>query len=287
MWCLTKSQEAAFRKALIDKKIDPFKLVDMTSEQRRALFEQYVDSENAIQINSLYESKLLLKNQVTGFQTWAKRALGMKPQVKRDLLTRIERLDKVLDPKDLQSFKEDLVRTRLGINITFGEAKVINQLSEERIKTRDIWQAKVNENPSWNDDSFATRKEWINDNDRVKHGITQRILEKYVDNLKVEGRKIPFKEAPVRATLDAIGQIPGIFKSLMASLDNSFFGKQGIKNLYGSVDQKKIWTRAFLKSFRDINMELKAQKIDGLDAIDLVRADIYSRPNALNGNIGE
>ena len=71
-WCLTRDQEAKFRQALINKKIDPFKIADMTSEQRRSLFEQYVDSENAIKINSLYESKLLLKNQVAGFRAWAR-----------------------------------------------------------------------------------------------------------------------------------------------------------------------------------------------------------------------
>jgi hypothetical protein len=282
---LTVDQEARFRKALLDKKIDPFKLADMTSEQRRSLFEQYVDPENATQINSLYESKLLLKNQVTGFKTWAKRALGMKPQVKQDLLTKIERLDEigVLDPKDLQAFKEDLIRTRLGLNITFEEAKTINKLSEERVKARDAWQAKVNENIAWNDDAHATRKEWINDNDRIKHGVTQAILEKYVNDLKLEARKISFRESPIRATLDAIGTVPSIFKSLMASLDDSFFGRQGIKNLFGSVEQKKIWTRNFVKSFRDIGLELQAKKIEGLSAIDLVKVDIYSRPNALNG----
>jgi len=284
-WCLTVDQEARFKKALLDKKIDPFKLADMTSEERRALFEKYVDPENAIQINSLYESKLLLKNQVTGFKTWAKRALGMKPQAKRDLLSKIERLDEigVLEPKDLKAFKEDLARTRLGLNITFEEAKTINKLSEERVKARDAWQAKVNKNVSWNDDPHATRKEWINDNDRIKYGITQIGLENYVNDLKLEARKISFRESPVRATLDAIGTVPSIFKSLMASLDDSFFGRQGIKNLYGSRGQKKIWTRNFIKSFRDIGLELLAKKIEGLKPIDLIRADIYSRPNALNG----
>lgn len=282
-WCLTRDQEARFRQALLNKEIDPFKLAEMTSEQRRTLFEKYVDPENAIQINSLYESKLLLKNQVAGFKTWAKRTLGLSPQAKRDLLTKIERLDKVLDPQDLQSFKEDLIRTRLGINITFEEAKNINKLSEERVKARDIWQAKINKNISWNDNPQATREEWINDNDRIKYGITQVALENYVNDLKLEARKIPFRESPVRATLDAIGKVPGIFKSLMASLDNSFFGRQGIKNLYGSIEQKKIWTRNFSKSFKDISLELRAKKIRGLSAFDLVRADVYSRPNNLNG----
>ena len=282
-WCLTRDQEAKFRQALIDKKIDPFKIADMTSEQRRALFEQYVDSENAVKINSLYESKLLLKNQVAGFRTWAKRVVGVTPQIKRDLLTRIERLDKALDPKELKEFKEDLVRTRLGLGITFEEAKTINQMSEERMKARDAWQNKLNKNLSWSDSPWESKKEWMNDKDRIKYGVAQVVMENYVNDLKLKAGQVSFKESKTRFVLDKIAQVPSIFKSLMASLDNSFFGRQGIKNLYGSVEQKKIWTRAFLKSFRDINMELRAAKIDGLSAIDLVRADIYSRPNSVNG----
>ena len=290
-WCLTKDQEAKFRKALLDKKIDPFKLADMTSEERRGLFEKYVDPENAIRINSLYESKLLLKNQVTGFKTWAKRALGMKPEQKRDLLSKIERLDEIgaLDPKELQSFKEDLIRTRLGLNVTFEEAKTINKLSEERVEARDKWQAKLNKNLSWGDDPHATRKEWIDDSDRIEYGLKARALEKYVEEIKLEARKenISLRENPVKALISSVKKAPGFFndtfKSLGSSIDNSFFGRQGIKNLYGSMDQKRIWTRSFVKSFKDISAELQNKKIDGFEPIDFIRADIFSRPNAVNG----
>ena len=143
-WCLTRDQETRFRNALVSKKIDPFKLAEMASEQRLALFEQYVDSENAININSLFESKLLLKNQVTGFKNWAKRAVGMKPEVKRDLLSKIERLDDlgVLTPEKMNGFMADLAKTRLGFGITFEEAKTINQLSEDRGESKEKWENK-------------------------------------------------------------------------------------------------------------------------------------------------
>lgn len=78
----------------------------------------------------------------------------------------------------------------------------------------------------------------------------------------------------------------GLTKSLVATLDNSFLGRQGIKTLlrgdYG------IWARTVALSFKNIGSEL-VQKSPGLfkersDAImRTMRADIYSRPNALNG----
>jgi hypothetical protein len=284
-WCLIKSEEQSFRKALVDKKLDPFKLSEMTSEERRAEFEKYVTPENAKNINALYESKLLLKNQITGFKNWAKRAVGMKPVLKRDLISKIERLNDigVLNPTELKNFKEDMVRTRLGLNITIEEAQKINDLSEKRTETKKSWDTDIKNNPQWNEDPHKTRKEWINNKNRIEYGISQVNIENYVNDLKLESKKISFIKQPIRATINAIGSIPSVFKSLMASLDNSFWGRQGIKNLLGSAEQKKIWGRNFIKSFGDIGAELANKKINGLEPMDLIKADIYSRPNQING----
>jgi len=290
-WCLTKNQEAKFREALVSKKINPFKLIDMSSEQRRTLFENFVDPENALKINALYESKLLSKNQVTGFKNWAKRALGMTPKVKRDIISKIERLQDigVLDPENLESFKEDLARSRLGVGITFEEAKNINQMAQETSESRGDWEQKLRDNPDWENAPQSTKKEWVNDSKRLKYGLKQVALENYIKEIKLEAknRRVKFTEDPVNALLDPIKEAPvflnNLGKSLMASIDNSFFGRQGIKNLYGSLEQKRIWTQNLVKSFKDIGTELRAKKIDGFESMDFVRADIYSRPNSLNG----
>jgi len=285
-WCLIKSEEIAFRKALVEKKLDPFKLAEMSSsEARRAEFEKYVSPENAKNINALYESKLLLKNQVTGFKNWVKRSAGMKATIKRDLISKIDRLSEtgVLGQSELQNFKEDLINTRLNMDISFEEAQTINTLAEARSKAQAPWEAKKKENPTWTEDPHVTRKEWINDESRIQFGLRQVALENYVNALKIESKKIIFREHKTKATLQALGKIPAVFKSMMSTLDNSFWGRQGIKNFYGSISQKKIWGRNFLKSFADIKSDLLNKKIDGFDAMDLIKADIYSRPNATNG----
>lgn len=288
-FCLTIDQENKLRDALVSGKLDPFKFSEMTSEQRRAVLEKFIDTENAANVNSLFESKLLLKNQVQGFKTWAKSLVGIKPKIKRDLLTKIERLNEigVLDPADLKAFKEDLARTRLGFGVTFEEAKVINELSAVRVESKEAWEAKIKENPKWQ--NTASDKEWKNDPKRIDYGLKNVALGNYVDSLKLAAKsgKVRFVEAPIKSIVNTIKDSPkffnDLFKSTMASVDDSFFGRQGIKNLYGTPAQKRIWVKSFAKSFVDIAVELRKAKIKGVRPMDMIKADIYSRPNAMNG----
>jgi hypothetical protein len=52
--------------ALKNNEIDPAKLADMTSAERRDFFTKIVGEDDAKDVNALFESKLLLKNQQTG-----------------------------------------------------------------------------------------------------------------------------------------------------------------------------------------------------------------------------
>ena len=190
-FCLTKDQENKLRDAFVDGKLDPFKLAEMSSAERRTKLEQFIDPENAENVNSLFESKLLLKNQVIGFQTWAKSLVGVKQKIKRDLLTKIDRLSEigVLNPADLKSFSEDLARTRLGFAMTFEDAKAINDLSVERVEAKDIWEKKFNSNENWVSDPLGTRKEWITDLVGLDYGLKQVALENYVTELKLQAER--------------------------------------------------------------------------------------------------
>lgn len=261
-WCLVKSESDKFKKALKDGDIDPVKLAGMSSLERRTFLGKFVGEENSKQINSLFEGKLLLKNQKAGYISWAKKVSGITPQTKRDILTRIERLDKVLDPKEEEQFLQDLASTRLRIDITQEEAKTVSELSN-KINTL---KEKANE-----EGIFPT------ENDRLKYGASKVGMEKYINDLKLKSRGVSIKEQPLQAIKKVIGEIPGTMKSFMSSLDNSFWGRQGIKALL-DTRTANLWVKNFAKSFGDIGRELK-----GVDAMDLIRADIYSRPNALNG----
>lgn len=274
-WCLTRQASENFKKALRDGELNPFKMSEMTSEDRRALIQKYVGEDNSKQVNALYESKLLLKNQKAGYITWAKKVTGMTPEVKRDLISRIERMDRVLNPTEEKAFLQDLASSRLGVEVTVAEAKAVSDLSKRIIETEAAWEAEVKQNPTWATDPRKTRKEWMKNDKRLDYGYAKVAIEKYIGDLKLEAKKISFTSHPLKKTKSAIRETPGALKSLLSTLDNSFFGRQGIKVLYTSPT---TWTRAFLKSWTDIGRQLK-----GIEAIDAVKADIYSRPNAING----
>lgn len=260
-FCLTKQTITQFKKALKDGDLNPFAMADMTTEQRRELLSQYV-GEHAQDVNALFESKLLLKNQKAGYQAWVKKVAGISKEVRRDLLARIERLDSVLSATEEKVFLSDLVEARLGLDLTVQEANAISDLAG------DITKHKAKADKDGN---------FLNEPDRLTYGSAQVALENYVNELKLGAKKTFFREQPLIKIRETITEMPGAVKSTVASLDNSFWGRQGIKTL---LDYKTspIWFKNFLRSFADF-----ARQVRGVDAVDLIKADIYSRPNALNG----
>lgn len=260
-WCLTRDQADKFIKGLRAGEIDPFKMADMTSEGRHSYLSKFVGSDNATHVNSLFESKLLLKNQQTGMVNWAKKIAGITAPAKRDLISKIQKMGKVLSPEEGEQFLKDLAETKLGVGVNEAEAKNLFDLTQTIKETK----AKANA-----EGIFPTK------DDKLAYGMAQVNFEKYMNKLKLSSRSISIKE-PIKFAFDLAGKIPGVLKSLLSSLDNSFFGRQGIKTLL-DIRTSKIWLRNFAKSFKDIGKELK-----GTDAIDAIKADIYSRPNAING----
>lgn len=261
-FCLLPKHVEKFKKALVSKEINPVELAEMTSEQRRDFLANYVGKENATQVNALFESKLLLKNQKAGYISWAKRVSGISPAIRRDLISRIEKMDKILSPAEEEQFLNDLASTRLGFNVTQEEAKTIFELSK---KMQDL-RAKANEKGI-----FPTKE------DRLNYGWSAVQLEDYVQDLKLRARELSFRQNPIRKTGQVLLEVPSTLKSIVASLDNSFFGRQGIKTLW-DVRTSHIWIKNFSKSWLDIGREL-----GGTDAMKVIRAEIYSRPNQLNG----
>ena len=258
IFCLPKNLVDSFTSKLKSGEINPEKLTDMTSEERNTYFTSFLGATNAPKVNALFESKLLLKNQQQGIINWAKQVSGIKPAVKRDLLSRVEKMDKILQPKDLDSFLGDLANQRLGFGVTMEEAGKISDLA----KTVADKKLLVKESSP------------IGSKERMDYGTAMVGFKGYVSELKVEANKQTLKEFLMDpgAWVETIG---GTFKSLAASLDNSFFGIQGFRAL---MENPKMWGENFIKSFGDISKELK-----GVDAMGPIKADIYSRPNAMNG----
>jgi len=224
-WCLIPKFVDQFKKEIIDGTINPDKLNEMTSKERHKFFTDKFGDENAKQINSLFESKLLLKNKQQGMITWANKLLVPK-EIKRDIITRIQRMDKILNPAEEKMFLEELVSKKLGTDISFEEAQKITEMSANILEL----ESKTNKTKS-----------------DIPLGRAKLDLTDYVNSLS--GKKAPL-----------LTNVAGIPRSLMASLDlsaplNQGWGMLSRKQFYTSLG--KMFKYAISKNdFRDLQAEI-------------------------------
>jgi hypothetical protein len=130
-WCLPKSLTSAFLKAIQDGTLAPEKLMSMTSAERRAEFAKILGDDNAREVNAQFEARMLLKDQKAGLVSWAKKIGGLTEPARRDIISTINKLDRVLNPAEEKAFLEDLAAKKLGVTVTSDEAKEIFQLSQK------------------------------------------------------------------------------------------------------------------------------------------------------------
>lgn len=242
MFCLPPQLTNIFIKKLKAGDIDPTKLIEMSSEQRRVFFKDFLGTNNAKEINALFESKILLKNQKQGIINWVKQLTGLKPEIKRDILARVEKMTKILEPKNEQAFLEDLVAHKLGITVTMEEAAHISELAK----------------------LVAEKKQaMFNGGDRMDYGRSKVIFQNYLNDLKSEIKK------PINIG-NILTELAGTAKSLKASMDNSAIFRQGWKVLWTNPG---IWWKNAIQSFADIWNTFGGKKV-----MDELNADIVSRP---------
>jgi hypothetical protein len=194
----------------------------MSSDERHAFLGEIVGKENAQGVNALFESKLLLKNQQQGMITWAKKVAGLSPTIKRDLIAKIEKLERVLSPAEGEQFLKDLASTKLGIGVTEAEAKTIMELSK---KVTDLKEA-----------------------GGKPYGNAYLDLQDYVDSITPQKKDSIFTN------------VGGLQKSLSATLDLSAPLRQG-RALFGTKEWLNATKRMFgyatrEKSLRNLNADI-------------------------------
>lgn len=248
-FCLLPQATEEFKKALKEGRLNPEILAGMTSAERHALLSDIVGKENATGVNSLFESKLLLKNQQQGAITWAKKVAGLKPEIRRDLISRIEKMDKVLAPAEYDQFLQDLAATKLGVNVTQEEAKTIADLSKKVQETKTTME---------------------NGGNRLEYGKAKVALGNYVTELKGEANKLSPLEY-IKRPGKIVSDVAGTAKSIKASLDDSAIFRQGWKTLWTNPN---IWQKNARQSFVDL-----VRQVGDKPVMDEITADIVSRPN--------
>lgn len=265
--CLPPKIVDNFKVALVSGKINPERLAKMTSDERHALFSDIVGEGNAKFVNSSFESKMLLKNQQQGYLTWAKNLTGVKPAVKRDLVSRIERMDsRILDPTEEKAFLKDLASTKLGANVSTEEAQKITSLSSKLQKSDNA----VHESIA-NKGFGATSKEM-----RVKAGVDRVALQNYIEELKGATTKKTIGEVlKPTSWIHNITTIMGMTKGIVASFTSHAPLKHGFFALF---EDPKHWGKNYLTQFSDL-----AKQVGGKDVMSAIKAEGYSRENSING----
>lgn len=274
-FCLSKVAVDEFKRRLLSGEITPEKLNDMSSKERREYFKGFLGDFAAGKVNALYESKLLLKNQQQGIITWANTIMKSQPKAYKDIISQVEKMTEVLNPKSEDLYYADLARQKLGFGLSMEEAAHLHSLSTKATELKT--QVSQFQSRQGYSDKTATTDEIAK---RMEYGHAVREFNQYYEQLKTNDSHIPLKDyfKPDNAW-KVISSIPGLAKSMKASLDDSIIGRQGLKVGFYSPD---LWGKYAVQSFKDI-----ADTFVGRDVLGNVLADALSRKNAVNGRYKE
>jgi hypothetical protein len=117
------------------------KMYTMSSAERRALFEKYVDKDTAHGVNGGFE-KAMASEQQSAIGKWVQDTFNSvekkKPEYK-DVLKKVDELKEkgLLTPENETAFLEDLVAEKLGVTVTKDEAGTIAHLSDTIAKVQN------------------------------------------------------------------------------------------------------------------------------------------------------
>ena len=289
-FCLPPKDVENFKMALKTKAINIADLINMDTAKRTEFLRSYA-GDLAPEVNHLFEQKLVLKNRLQGIKNWASKVgeLGRYSPAKKAQIEQMmqeyrdKQFERTFSPKEHESFLNDLADAKLGTHVTKSEAKQIFDL----YKTADNFKKNYN----------AETETWSSPKDRLDYGMAQVAANKYVESLKTEELSIgemakrrvgefkeDWKDYPVKAVAklakDAIVELDKNSIAIVASIDDSFIGRQGLKTLQ---THPSVWAKAAVKSFTDIYKSLK-EKHGNEKAKDILHADLVSEPNYINGN---
>lgn len=230
-FCLPEFATQKFLSALKSGEIDPAKLAEMTSDERRSAFSEIVGEENAKQVNAQFESKLLLKNQQLGFINWAKNLGGLKPEATRDLVSRVQKMTDVLTPENEDAFYKDLAEQKLGVGVSHEEAGQIADMAQKTTDAKEAMKGTPAGSP-----------------ERITYGRSLMDFNEYVESLKPDGRTFA----------DKIIDIANIPKSALTSV---FHLSAPFVQGWGMVSTGEFW-KAFGNQFKYFGSEENYKNLD-------------------------
>lgn len=248
MHCIPKYVVNEFLTKIRNKELTPAMLMEMTSAKRVETFEKIFGMENAKDINYLFEQKMIMKNQIKGMINWVNKIKDLPNAKRKDLISKINKIDHYLKPVEEKAFYADLVEHKLGVAVTMSEAKEIATLAKK------FQEAKTVE----------------------EKAIAEYDFKKYTDGLKLDVN--PRWEEwykPKNWGKDVI-EIAGIIKGIKASFDMSALLRQGLKVM---VTHPKIWYKNAKQSFKDafdsLKSEAGAEQVERACVIEIMQRENY------------
>lgn len=285
-WCLIKPLANKFRNMLVSGEITPQKLNDMTSKERRNFFAKNFGEENAKQMNTLFEKKILLKNQQRGIISWAETILKDNERAKSTVLSKVNKLETALEGKELNSFLEDLAESKVGFEITqeeFTQLSELGKVAEEkkRIALEKLedgkWKSEEDKNTFGID--FGSAKVAF---DNYYSQLAEKAKGKSMENIKEAYKNRGVVGGTWVGLTTSADFIASNSRAFVASWDNSFWGRQGRKAI-GRPATSRLWFNNLKQSFADAGNILIQGKQKGNEILDATKAEVYSRENYLNG----
>lgn len=246
-FCLVKEKVDAFKKALISGEINPELMAKMSTQERNQLLGKFVGEDTAKSVNTLFESKLLLKNQQQGFITWANKTLEGKSVIRKDIIDKINGMTEILSPEDSKAFLGDLVEQRLGVAVTKEEAATLVKFSQA------VQQTQVVANDTL-EQSLTKGGNYKMSQANLNWGRAQADMILYMSDLKNDVTKFRWSDftnwkSGIKLGPKLLKGVVDASKAVGASLDDSFVFRQG-KNSFWT--NNTLWRRETLKSFKSL-----------------------------------
>jgi len=265
--CLPQFAKEELIKGIREGTVVPENMTLMSSAERQGLLRSFMDEASAKSVNTLFEEKLVLKSQKRGLKNWEKQIVDSKQYnvVKKDIISRIEKLEKVLDADSKQEFLQDLTEKRLGFSVSFEQSEIIMK------SAKNIREAHEKINDSIPDYGADGKLHPL----RFDYGMRVAVLDKYIEHTKNVSRTKMTAGDWLTSPEVWIDDIFGTMKSLKSGFDNSFFGRQGQQSF---IESPTMWMKNFVKSWGDMAKEYR-----GIDAMTFAKAEVFGRRNAMNG----
>jgi hypothetical protein len=276
--CLTPDAIKDIQDTLAKDNISMQTLSNMDTKTRTDYFAKILGADLGMRVNEKFEQNML-KKQKDSLTKWLNKQSQLSEPRRKDLMKKIEHMDKIIVPKNSKPFLADLAKKKLGFSISHEDASILLDASRKLIEKREAFLKKY---PEYSNFYIKDRAEFMKDDSKLRDAqeigalnlgyqiIYELIRLKYTD----PSVKAAFQEGTKEGVVALAKLVPSILKSLNASIDLSA-PRQLTKAFF--FDPASIF-KAEWAGLKTIIESLKGNKqLSGL-------IELYSRPNFINGN---